>query len=98
MSGRIYGVCSFCHKNRATQRHHKFPQSKPNRKLYGALLDDPRNAVPACADCNGSHANVIIWSEIEFCRALGIETRSKSAHAQEMREREYNARKRKTNE
>ena len=59
-------ICCFCKKNIATERHHKFPNTKANRKIYGRLLDEPFNCVPACNNCNGSHRNVIIWDEKTF--------------------------------
>ena len=61
----------------ATQRHHKYPQTKWARRLYGSLLDDKRNIEPKCADCHVSHAKVSIWREADFCKALGIKMRSK---------------------
>lgn len=76
---------------RAAHVHEQFPDTKPNRRLYGDLIDDPRNAFPACVECNTSHAglDLIVWNELEFCRALGIVPRSKTAKAQAMRERNY---------
>jgi hypothetical protein len=70
--------CEACGKKEATQRHHKFSQTKWARELYGDLLDDARNIQLCCADCHVSHAspNLIHWSECEFCKALGIEPES----------------------
>lgn len=72
-------VCEVCRKKRATQRHHKFSQTKWARKLYGDLLDDPRNLMWVCADCHASHASpdLVHWDEMGFCAALGIPPRSK---------------------
>lgn len=76
-------ICQACFKNAASQAHHRFSQSKLNRKLYGKLLDDSRNIQPVCAQCHGSHAsvNLIIWNELTFCKALGIEPRSRTGKA-----------------
>ena len=52
-----------------------FPQTKTNRRLYRALLDDSRNMMPVCADC---HPKAPHLTEREFCELLGIATRSKT--------------------
>lgn len=72
-------ICECCNKKPACQSHHKFSQTKVARKLYGKLIDHPRNIQHCCADCHASHASekLIHWNEIEFCNALGIEPRSK---------------------
>lgn len=71
--------CEICNSTWEIQKHHKYPQHKWVRKLYGKLLDDPRNIQMACTNCHASHASLelIHWSEIEFCKELGIEPRSK---------------------
>lgn len=68
--------CELCNK-RADHAHHKFSQTKLNRKLYGDLLDDSDNICFLCYNC---HLNKPIpkFTEIEFCEALGIEPRSKT--------------------
>lgn len=61
--------CQVCGKQVATQRHHKFSQTKRARKVYGKLLDEVFNIVRVCADCHTSHAHIpdnMIWSEREF--------------------------------
>lgn len=72
-------ICTVCKKRQATQRHHKFSQTKWARKLYGDLLDDPRNLMLVCADCHSSHASpdLVHWDEMEFCFMLGVDPRSK---------------------
>ena len=73
-------LCPCCKKySTAFQRHHKFSQTKWARKLYGDLLDDPKNILNVCAGCNTSHSHpdLIHWGELEFCQALGIQPRSK---------------------
>lgn len=75
--------CEACKKRVGNQWHHKFPQGTEKgwrRKLYGALLDDPRNLQWCCEKCNPSHAGLglIHWSEEEFCKVLNIEIRSKT--------------------
>lgn len=69
----------------ASQSHHKFPQTKRNRILYGDLIDHRLNREPACADCHVSHRSPHLthWSEAQFCRAFGIEMRSKTARFKE---------------
>lgn len=70
------------------QKHHKFSQTKWARKLYGRLLDDPRNIQIVLAEENISHAgkSLIFWDEQEFCRALNIEPRSEEARRRKQRE------------
>jgi len=70
-------VCPLCNKRFVEQRHHLFSQTKWARKLYGDLLDDPRNLVMLCSVC---HLNKPIpkLSEFEFCRKLNIQMRSKA--------------------
>jgi hypothetical protein len=70
----------------ASQMHHRFPQTKVNKRLYGELIHDQRNLEPMCANCHVSHAKVSVWRERDFCRALGIEVRSKTERARLLRE------------
>lgn len=73
-------ICEICGEGALRiQRHHKFSQTKWARKLYGDLIDDPRNIQIVCGDCHASHRSerLIHWSENEFCEAIGIELRSK---------------------
>ena len=78
------GRCYFSPK----QKHHKFSQTKWARKLYGNLLDDPRNIQIVPAEENISHAgkSLIMWNEQDFCAALGIEARSEEARRRKQRE------------
>lgn len=71
--------CEICNNTFGIQRHHKFPQRKWARKLYGALIDNPRNIQWVCSNCHASHAStdLIMWTEKDFCNALGIGIRSK---------------------
>ena len=70
------------------QKHHKFSQTKWARRLYGKLLDDPRNIQIVPAEENISHAgkSLIMWGEQDFCAALGIEPRSEEARLRKLRE------------
>lgn len=72
-------LCEVCQSKRATQRHHKFSQTKWARKLYGDLLDNPRNLMWVCSNCHSSHASpdLVHWDELDFCAALRIAPRSK---------------------
>lgn len=67
---------------RATQCHHQFPDTKPNRKLYGDLLDHNKNIKWVSHDC---HADVPNISEKEFCEMLKIEPRSKTLRQKKYR-------------
>jgi hypothetical protein len=58
--------CEFCMVRPANQRHHRFPQTVAHREAYGKLIDCDFNIAPACSECNGSHANVELWSEERF--------------------------------
>ena len=69
--------CQLCRKRRATGKHHKFSQTKHNRKTYPEYIDHPDNILFLCDDC---HLNKPIpkWTEKEFCEHFGIKIRSKS--------------------
>lgn len=69
-------ICEKCHKRQATERHHRFSQTKINKRLYGNLIHDQRNIQAVCYDCHHNKP-VDKWSEREFCNALGIEPRGK---------------------
>jgi 5-methylcytosine-specific restriction endonuclease McrA len=73
--------CEICGSPFNLTRHHKFSQTKWARKLYGKLLDDPRNIQIACHNCHVSHLSPLLihWTEKEFCEALEIKPRSKLA-------------------
>jgi hypothetical protein len=73
--------CESCDDNKMfLQFHHKFPQTKVNKKLYGDLIHSDVNRQLVCENCHTSHASkgLIHWSEREFCEALGIAPRSKT--------------------
>jgi len=59
-------ICEYCHQNKPLQRHHRLPQNKANKKAYGKIIDADFNIAMACADCNSSHQNVVLWNEKEF--------------------------------
>lgn len=70
-------ICEACRKVKATDRHHKYSQTKVNRKNYGDLIDDSRNIQWLCRGCHISEASGITqWSEQEFTTALRIKPRS----------------------
>ena len=72
-------ICEKCGEQAAVHTHHLFSQTRTNRRLYKALLDDPRNTQKLCYACHmGHNGRVDHISEREFCERLGIETRSKS--------------------
>lgn len=72
-----YGICEKCGIMGLTEKHHKFSNSKINRKLYGDLIDNIKNIQYLCYDCHHNKP-VDKLSEIEFCRLLKIEPRSKT--------------------
>jgi len=80
------GKCqiSGCPK-KGEHRHHRFPNTKVNRALYGSLMDDRRNVQTLCMD---DHLNGYgeTWSEEEFCEAVGVPVQSKSGQMRAMRE------------
>lgn len=73
-------ICQTCHKPKTSfQKHHKFHNVVWARKLYGDLMNDPKNIQFVCSDCNTSHAGTGLkhWTEKQFCEAMGIGMRSK---------------------
>jgi hypothetical protein len=82
-ASRPSGMCTACRKYPANQWHHRFSRVKWALALYGAkLMDDVRNLQAVC-NCHASHASphLTFWNESEFCAALGIEPRSKTARS-----------------
>jgi hypothetical protein len=75
-----WGWCSCCNNRGPLDAHHQFHQVAWAKKLYGKLLNDPRNIQYACPDCHASHRStkLIHWTEEQFCTALDIEIRSKT--------------------
>lgn len=67
--------CEICGKQ-STDRHHIFSQTKWARKLYGKLLDDPRNIMYLCSLC---HLSKVIpkMDEKQFCAKMDIQIRGK---------------------
>jgi len=74
-----FGTCAKCGKPGFISTHHRFKQKKWARKLYGDLLDDPKNLVyNACAGCHAWLDANDTLTEREFCKKLGISIRSKT--------------------
>lgn len=73
------GICSKCGEYGFVSTHHKFKQRAWVRKLYGDLLDNPKNLVYNLCNskCHPDADSNDTWSELEFCNALKIEPRSK---------------------
>ena len=66
---KLKRMCEICGKHNATQKHHRFPQTRFSRKTYGWLIDEDFNKVDACSYCNASHANIpeeFHWDECRF--------------------------------
>lgn len=63
-------LCKYCGIKKATGRHHKFPDTVPNRRYYTKkLLDQDFNIELACQDCHTSHSHIPktdIWDEKKF--------------------------------
>ena len=76
--------CWSCRKKIASEIHHLFPQSKLNKKLYPDYIHDPRNLQKLCYSCHHDKP-VAHYSELEFCRVMGIEPRSKEAAGKKLR-------------
>ena len=70
-------LCEKCNVNPATERHHKFSNTKLNRKLYKNFIDRKGNIQLLCYDCHHSKS-LDKLTEIEFCEMFGIEPISKS--------------------
>jgi hypothetical protein len=71
---KLRPTCVICGK-RATQRHHKFANTKQNRAKYGKLLDADLNLVDVCHDCHASHLSPelcrdYIYTEKQFLEEL----------------------------
>ena len=67
--------CEIC-GDIATEKHHRFSNSKVNRKLYSKLIDDDRNIMFLCQACHVAFKPK--FDEKEFCEKLGIKIRGKS--------------------
>lgn len=81
--------CEACGRRPATQKHHKYSQRKWYVKNYGRKnIDDRRNIQYVCDGCGSSHAGqgkgLVVWSEQEFCEALGLTMTSKTARVKEL--------------
>jgi 5-methylcytosine-specific restriction endonuclease McrA len=72
-----WGKCEKCGWRGWVESHHLLSQSKLNRKLYGDLLDNPKNIQNLCPDC---HKNKPIdkLTEIAFCEIMKIIPRSRT--------------------
>jgi hypothetical protein len=56
---KLRPTCVICGK-KATQKHHKFADTKVNREKYKKLLDADFNLIDICHDCHVSHNNYIL--------------------------------------
>jgi len=45
-------ICEKCGRAEATEIHHKFSQTKRNKKIYGELIHNPINLQYLCYDCH----------------------------------------------
>ena len=70
-------ICQMCGNRPATEKHHKFSQTKINKKLYKKYIHHPDNIIYLCYDCH-HNKSIPKWTEIEFCNYFGIEIQTKS--------------------
>ena len=77
-----FRYCQICCTRNNITKHHKFSQTKRNKKLYGHWIDGGANIQFLCLDCHLAKVEgIIIWDEIQFCLALKIVPRSKTGLA-----------------
>ena len=70
-------ICENCLEQPATEKHHKFSQTKQNKKLYPNLIHHRDNIQYLCYNCH--HCKSLLkWTEKEFCEHFNIIPRSKS--------------------
>lgn len=69
--------CFLCGTPKNLTIHHLFSQTKLNKKLYGELIHRPENLLIICLDCHLTKT-LPKMTEIEFCKKLKIEVRSKT--------------------
>jgi 5-methylcytosine-specific restriction endonuclease McrA len=79
-----YPWCELCGKAVSDHKHHLYSRTLKARELYGKLIDDERNIMYLCGGC---HLNKSIpkFTEVEFCEAIGIEPRSKTAQIKKLK-------------
>lgn len=74
MKGKHY--CSLC-GSLASNRHHKFSQTKWAVEKYGRkLIDDDKNIEWLCMDCHSSHNKIspeLNWTEKKFRAIMGLD-------------------------
>ena len=69
--------CEICGRDKLINRHHKYARYKYRAVLYPEI-DEPINIQVLCSNCHLSKAKgIVIWNEVEFCEAMGIEKRGK---------------------
>ena len=70
-------ICENCGIRVAEPPHHKFSQTKYNRRAYPEYIDHPDNLAHLCGVCH--HFKPLVkWTEAEFCQHFGIKSRSKN--------------------
>ena len=74
---RVVVWCEVYGDKIANSLHHLFPQNKVNKKLYPDFIHHPKHLLMVHL---GNHLNRPMPSltELEFCKIMGIEPRSKS--------------------
>ena len=76
---RINHICDSCNIRAAEHEHHKFSQTKRNKRVYPEYIHHPDNILHLCYNCHeGSPEKPLVkWTEKEFCEHFNIEARGK---------------------
>ena len=71
--------CEICKVKQATEKHHRYSQSKIAIKKYGRKnIDNPKNIMYLCHECHQFKLpSSAKFTEREFCEAVGIELKVK---------------------
>lgn len=71
-------ICQNCNKQRATEKHHKFSQTKKNKKNFPKLIHHPDNIQYLCYSCHHDKS-LLKWDEVDFCLHFDIDPISDTA-------------------
>jgi len=70
-------LCEKCYSQIATELHHKFSQTKRNKKVYPEFIHHKDNIMFLCYNCHHNKA-LEKWTEKEFCKNFNINIRGKN--------------------
>jgi hypothetical protein len=62
-------ICENCMNEVATERHHKFSQTKNNKRTYGNLIHEDINIQYLCYNCH-HNKTLTKWDEHRFRKEL----------------------------